>query len=599
MSQREFTVANAYQYSYRSPLRWLNAHILRYPGYLITFVLTTAGMGAAQSLSAVLVGRAFDTVINGEGAAALTLAALLVVASYVGFGLFDIVNSLSIRILAQRVERDTRDELYLSLLSKSQTFHGQQRVGDLMARATNDVQQVNQFVFPAIGHTTESVFMLIIPLFTIVTLDVKLLLVPVLFLLSISLALHRHNLRLRPIAGQLRAHFGTMNAGLAEAIAGIEVVKGFAQEAAEEVDFQANARSYRDAFVEEGDINARYLPLLLYGLAIGLAFGHALYLWQQEDITIGQVIAYMALMGTLRSPVRFLLRTSSVIQQSLAGARRILETILTETELDQNRDGLAQPMQGDVRFEQVSFQYDEPDHSADAHATVDNGQSALVLHDITFHAKPGQTVAIVGQTGAGKSTLTKLLNRTFDTTRGRVLIDGVNVREWSLDSLRAQIATIEQDIFLFSRTVAENIAFGARTAVSQAQIEAAAKEAQAHDFIVSFPNGYATVIGERGVMLSGGQRQRLAIARAFLSDPRILVLDDSTSAIDSNTEDLIQRAMQRILEGRTTFLITHRLSQIRNADHILLMKNGRLLAQGTHDELMNTNEAYRQIFVTR
>jgi ATP-binding cassette subfamily B protein len=220
-----------------------------------------------------------------------------------------------------------------------------------------------------------------------------------------------------------------------------------------------------------------------------------------------------------------------------------------------------------------------------------------VLSDVSFEARPGQTVASVGQTGAGKSTLTKLLNRTFDVTNGRVLIDGVDVRDWSLDSLRAQIGTIEQDIFLFSRTIAENIAFGAREEVAQAQIEAAARQAQAHEFITSFPEGYQTVIGERGVMLSGGQRQRLAIARAFLSDPRILVLDDSTSAIDSNTEDEIQRAMHRILEGRTTLLITHRLSQIRSADHILLMKNGRLVAQGTHEELMASSSVYRQIFI--
>jgi ATP-binding cassette subfamily B protein len=210
--------------------------------------------------------------------------------------------------------------------------------------------------------------------------------------------------------------------------------------------------------------------------------------------------------------------------------------------------------------------------------------------------KAGQTVAIVGQTGAGKSTLTKLLNRTFDTSSGRVLIDGIDVREWSMESLRGQIATIEQDIFLFSRSIAENIAFGAREPVTREQIEAAAREAQADEFISTFPEGYDTVIGERGVMLSGGQRQRLAIARAFLSNPRILVLDDSTSAIDSNTEDLIQRAMRRILEGRTTLLITHRLSQIRNADHILLMKNGRLIGQGTHDDLMASSVPYRQIF---
>jgi ATP-binding cassette subfamily B protein len=305
----------------------------------------------------------------------------------------------------------------------------------------------------------------------------------------------------------------------------------------------------------------------------------------QGAITVGQVIAYMALIGTLRSPIRFLLRNVAVMQQSVASAHRILEMILTETELDQNEGGLDQNMVGDVRFEHVDFSYD-------------GDQTAQVaLSNISFHAQPGQTVAIVGQTGSGKSTLTKLLNRTFDVSNGRILIDNTDVRDWSLDSLRAQIGTIEQDIFLFSRTIAENIAFGAREEVTQAQIEAAAQQAQAHDFILSFPEGYQTTIGERGVMLSGGQRQRLAIARAFLSDPRILVLDDSTSAIDSNTEDQIQRAMHHILSGRTTLLITHRLSQIRSADHILLMKNGRLLAQGTHEELMATSPAYRQIFV--
>lgn len=598
-AQREFTIANEYIYDLRSPLRWLNAHILRYPWLLVLFVLTTAGMGGAQSMSAVLVGRAFDTVNEGEGVSALTWAALLVVASYVAFGLFDIVNSLAIRVLAQRVERDARDELYLSLLSKSQTFHGRQRVGDLMARVTNDVQQVNQFIFPALGLTTESVFMLLIPLITIVTLDVKLLLVPLIFLTALTIALRHHNELLRPVAGRLREDFGTMNAGLAEAITGIEVVKGFAQEPSEEARFQQNARAYRDAFILEGDINARYLPLLLYGIAIGLAFGHALLLFRNGEISVGQVITYMALIGTLRSPIRFLLRTSSVIQQSLAGARRILDTILTETELDQNVAGLTKAMAGDVRFADVSFHYDvgQENNVGQKRELPEPNTSTLVLNNISFHAQPGQTVAIVGQTGAGKSTLTKLLNRTFDTTAGQVLIDGVDVRAWSMDSLRSQISTIEQDIFLFSRSIAENIAFGAREPVTQAQIEDAAKEAQAHDFIMSFPEGYKTVIGERGVMLSGGQRQRLAIARAFLSDPRILVLDDSTSAIDSNTEDQIQRAMRQILEGRTTFLITHRLSQIRNADHILLMKNGNLIGQGTHDELMDHSPIYRQIFM--
>lgn len=582
--RREFAVADEYHYDRRSPLRWITSHILRYPVLPVVFFLTTVGMAASQSYSAVAVGRAFDTVVGGGGVAGLTAAALLVVAAFVGYGLFDIVNSMAIRVLAQRVERDARDELYLSLLSKSQTFHGRQRVGDLMARATNDVQQVNQFVSPAIGMTTESILTLIVPLVTIALLRWELLLVPIIFLITLTFTLRSYNDQLRPVAGMLRTRFGTLNAGLAETITGIEVVKGFAQEHEENRRFRHNARSYRDAFVREGEVTARYLPLLLYGVTVGCAFGHALLLFRNGQVSVGEVITYMALIGTLHSPIMFLLMTSSVVQQSLASARRILDMIVTETELDQNVSGVAQPIQGEIVFDHVDFGY------GDDHRTN-------VLHDMSFCARPGQTVAIVGQTGAGKTTLTRLINRTFEATAGQVRIDGIDVREWSMDSLRAQIATIEQDIFLFSRTIAENIAFGARAAVSHEQIEAAAKEAQAHEFIMSFPNGYDTVIGERGVMLSGGQRQRLAIARAFLSNPRILILDDSTSAIDSNTEDQIQRAMRRILKGRTTLLITHRLAQIRSADHILLLKNGRLIAQGTHDDLLANSPLYRQIFV--
>ena len=585
MGQSEFTVENSYQYDHRSPLRWLQSHIMRYPGLLYTFILTTVGMAGSQSMTAITVGWAFDSVLQQEGRTALTLAALYVVAAHLSYGLFDIVNSLAIRILAQRVDRNARDELYLSLLSKSQTFHGRQRVGDLMARATNDVQQVNLFVSPALGTTIESLLTLLVPLVTIVTLDYRLLLIPILFLITMTFALIRYNDNLRPVATQLRSTFGIMNARLAETISGIEVVKGFAQEEAEKEGFATNAGAYRDAFVREGEVTARYLPLLLYGIMIGLSFGHALWLFREGFVTVGEVIAYMALIGTLRSPIRFLLRNMAVLQQSIASAERILEMILTETELDQNEEGFTRRIDGEISFQEVSFSYEAP------------LSGEPLLHNISFTAMPGQTVAVVGQTGAGKSTLTKLLNRTFDVTDGAVCVDGVDVRDWSLDSLRAQIGTIEQDIFLFSRSIAENIAFGARAAVSREQIEAAAKEARAHEFILSFPEGYDTVIGERGVMLSGGQRQRLAIARAFLSDPRILVLDDSTSAIDSNTEDQIQRAMQRILADRTTLLITHRLSQIRRADLILLMKNGRLIAQGDHDTLLSSNQAYRQLFI--
>ncbi len=593
MNRREFSVAHEYRYDRRTPLRWVTAHVMRYPWLPVVFVVTVLGMAVTQSAAAVFIGQAFDTLINGGNRTQLAAAAGRVVAAWLGYGACDIVNSLVIRILGQRVERDAREELYGSLLGKSQTFHSRQRVGDLMARATNDMQQLNLMIAPSAGHILESMLTLVVPLITIALLRVDLLLVPTIFLICFFIALQRYNNALRPLAGGLREQFGVVNAGLAEAIGGIEVVKGFAQERAEEQRFRTNARGYRDWFVREGRTQARYLPLLIYGVAVGLAFGHALFLSRQGVIGLGDVIAYMILVETLRSPTAFSSTTFSVVQLGLASAERILTMIKSETELDENVHGYQAPIRGEIAFEHVSFGYED---AGGVQQFSSDRPRALALRDITFRAAPGETVAIVGQTGAGKTTLTKLVNRTFDVAAGRVCIDGVDVREWSLDSLRAQIATIEQDIFLFSRSIADNIAFGARGPVTPEQIEEAARLAQAHEFITQLSDGYDTVVGERGVTLSGGQRQRIAIARAFLTDPRILILDDSTSAIDSNTEDQIQRAMQQILRGRTTLLITHRLSQIRRADRILLLKNGTVIAQGTHGELLATSELYRNIF---
>jgi ATP-binding cassette subfamily B protein len=298
------------------------------------------------------------------------------------------------------------------------------------------------------------------------------------------------------------------------------------------------------------------------------------------ELNVGQLVAYLGLVGILRFPTFISIFTFSLVQLGIAGARRILELLQEETEMDENKAGHAAEIQGDVRFENVRFGFgDSP-----------------VLDGITFHAQPGQTIAVVGQTGSGKTTFTKLVNRIYDVTGGRILVDGVDVRDWSMANLRSQISTIEQDVFLFSRTIRENIAFGLGSKATEENIIHAAKDAQAHDFIMSFRDGYDTVVGERGVTLSGGQRQRLAIARALLTDPRILILDDSTSAIDSATEDKIQQAIHRVLEGRTTFLITHRLSMIRRADQILMLDKGRVVDCGTHDELIGRNALYRRIF---
>ena len=582
MEKREFTVANEYRYNRSGPVRWIISHVLRYPWLPAVAIVVAITVALCESGSRVLVGRAFDLVLGPNVTRALLLrSALLILAVAAGEGVTQLVRNIVIELLAQRVERNTRDELYLSLLGKSLTFHRRQRVGDVMARATNDVRQLNFMINPGARMIFDGLVGLLVPIGTIaLTLPKELLIAPIIFVVLFGITLRRYLQELDPVTTEVRERFGMLNARLAETIAGIEVVKGSAQEKQEQRIFSENARQYRTAFVQQGMVQARYLPILVFSIAIGVGFMHSIILLRQGRISVGQIVTYMGLVQVLGFPSFMSMWTFSTVQQGIAGARRILELMNTESELDENPQGVAQPMQGEIIFEHVDFAYD----------------GAPVLHDISFHARPGETVAIVGQTGSGKTTLTRLVNRTYDVTAGRVLVDGIDVRTWNLEALRSQISAIEQDVFLFSRSLAENIAFGVHRPVSKEEIEHAAREAQAHEFIMSFQDGYATEVGERGVTLSGGQRQRIAIARAFLTDPRILILDDSTSAIDSATEDEIQRAMRRVMKGRTTLLITHRLSQIRWADRILVLRRGELVDQGSHDELMVRCEAYRRIF---
>jgi ATP-binding cassette subfamily B protein len=384
-----------------------------------------------------------------------------------------------------------------------------------------------------------------------------------------------------------------MNTHLSEALDGVEIMKGAAQEELEVRRFASNARRVRDVFVRQGDLEARFLPTLLLGLAYAGGLVHALLLFRAGAINTGAVVGYFGLLRMLEFPTFTSSFAYTQISSGISGARRILELMNRETDLDQNAAGYEGRMRGEIEFRDVGFEYSSlPDPHPNP---LPKGEGEKILEHISFTVKPGQTVAIVGQTGAGKTSLVKLINRTYEASSGQVLVDGVNVRDWNLAALRSQISMIEQDIFLFSRPVSDNIAFG-KPGATRDEILAASVAAQAHDFVLDFDQTYETVIGERGVTLSGGQRQRLALARAFLTDPRILILDDSTSAIDSATEDKIQRAIANAAQGRTTIVITHRLSQIRWADLIIVLRKGRIAAMGTHEELMKTSEAYSRIF---
>jgi ATP-binding cassette subfamily B protein len=342
--------------------------------------------------------------------------------------------------MAERLERDAREELYISLVGKSQTFHNRQQVGDIMARATNDVQQLNLMISPGVMLIVDAALFTIVPLIGIATVQLELLAVPLLFLVGFVFALRRYSRALNPVSGALRAQFGVMNARLAEAISGIEVVKGYAQEPEERRRFALNARGYRNYFVQEGRVKARYLPLLLFGIMFGLGFGHALLLFLNGTLTIGQVVAFMGLLGVLRFPTFISLFSFSLVQLGLAGAERILRLIKEEAELDENAGGVAKPIEGEIVFENVSFGYaderprteDESSGLAFDDAESHDGTSSSfvlrppssVLKEISFEAQPGETIAIVGQTGSGKSTLTKLVNRTYDVSAGCVRIDG-------------------------------------------------------------------------------------------------------------------------------------------------------------------------------
>jgi len=539
------------------------------------------GNAALAAYVPVLTGQAFNAMLKTPPETKVLLPlALIMGGSQIIRGILQLGRNFGAELVAQRMERDVRDELYVSLLGKSMTFHNLQPVGDTMARATNDVREVNYMLSPGVNLVVGSLVFLIMPFIFSVQYHWSLLLAPTLFTIAYFISLRRYLRTLNPITEDVRESFGQMNTHLSEALDGVETVKGAAQEDAEVRRFSLNAKRVRTNNVRLGDVEARFVPLLLFYIALAGGLLHAILLFRAGILNTGDVVAYFGILLMLDFPTWTSIWAYSLISSGVSSAKRILELISRENNLDQNAAGCTQPIIGEIEFRDMTFAYP-------------TGEA--VLQNISFKVKPGQTVAIVGQTGTGKTSLAKLVNRTYDTTSGKILVDGVDVRDWNLASLRSQISIIEQDVFLFSRSVAENIAFGKPTA-NREEIEAAAKSAQADEFINGFEKKYETVIGERGVTLSGGQRQRLAIARAFLTDPRILILDDSTSAIDSATEDMIQRAIAAAARGRTTLIITHRLSQIRWADVIIVLRNGRIAALGNHEELMQTSEAYSRIF---
>ena len=564
---------------------WLVKHIFYRSNkyFMMLFFTLMITSSYLASFIYVIIGKAIDIFPTAQPSQVVNYT-FLILFIRLGSSISGVLSRTFREIVAQRIERDVRREFYLSLLGKSQSFHDKQRIGDIMARATNDVRFLNFLISPAIGMILDAGINLIIPIYLIgSTYRLELVLIPLIFSVIFILYLRKFLRRLTPPTVSRRIAFGFMNTVLNESLSGIEIVKSMAQEEHSIEKYKDSAMSYRDAGIEQGDIQAKYLPLLLFsvtvtiGLTIGVVYNRA------GILSVGDILGLVGLLLRLRFPVNASIRSFLMAKEAIVGANRLLEIMNKSSEIYDADDAISKDIEGSLKFENVTFSYP--------------GTQNKVLKNINFEVSEGQTVAIVGTTGSGKTTLTKLISRLYDIDKGRILIDGIDIRNFSLQSLRDQIAYIEQDIFIFSDSIFDNISFGRDS--TKEQVITVAQEAQAHGFIENLPDQYNTEVGERGVQLSGGERQRVAIARAFLTDPKILILDDSSSSIDSETEERIQKAIFRILHGRTTFIITHRLSQIRWADLIIVLSQGEIVDQGSHEYLLKNSKEYQKIFIKR
>ncbi len=513
----------------------------------------------------------------------LVLAALAVMATALLRGIFAFGQTYLGEWLSQRVAYDIRNGIYDRLQRLSYAYHDQQQTGQLMSRATQDVEAVRWFVAMGVMRGTYVIILLVSVLILMVVTNWLLALVVWAFIPLIAWRSTVMALSLRPLWTRIQEGLARIATVLQEALTGARVVKAFGREAFEGEKFRREADAVFVDSYESSRIQAANAPLMS-GLWLAAT---AATLWVggvqvvNGNLEIGGLAAFLLYLTILQMPVRVLGWIIMLTARANAAGERIYEIMDAESAVKEKANAVElKNVKGHVRFEDVSFGYDA---------------ISPILSHIDLDARPGQVVALMGPTGSGKTTVVNLMPRFYDATDGRITIDGIDTRDVTLTSLRQTISTVQQDVFLFSATVRDNIAYGAVNA-TQEQIEEAARAAHIHDFIMGLPGGYDTWVGERGITLSGGQKQRMAIARTLLMDPRILILDDSTSSVDTETEYLIQRTLSGLMKGRTTFVIAQRLRTVKMADQILVLQDGRLVERGRHDQLLRKNGIYRQIY---